>query len=180
MKEQPPAVMYDSNADPSLIKRERVAIIGYGSQGHAHALNLKDSGVEIKVGLHAARKSRERATSAGLQVESVAEASQWATIVMILAPDTRQPAIWNESIAPHLEPQKTVMFGHGFNIRYGTIVPPEGVDVSMIAPKGPGHRVRETYLEGGGVPALLAVHQDSSGQAEAKALSYAWALGSAR
>jgi len=172
--------MYDRDADPALIKRERVAIIGYGSQGHAHALNLKESGVEVMVGLHAESKSRAKAEAAGLKVASVAEAAQWGSVVMILAPDTRQPAIWNESIAPNLGANKTVMFGHGFNIRYGTIVVPDGVDVSMIAPKGPGHRVRETYVEGGGVPALLAVHQDASGQAEAKALSYAWALGSAR
>ncbi len=180
MNSEPASVKYESDTDPTLIKNERVAIIGYGSQGHAHALNLKDSGVAVKVGLHAGSKSRPKAEAAGLEVGSVRDVAEWASIIVMLAPDTRQPMIWSESIAPTATKGKTVMFGHGFNIRYGTIEPPADMDVSMVAPKGPGHRVRETYVEGGGVPALVAVHQDASGQAEAKALSYAWAIGAAR
>ncbi len=180
MTNEPLPVRYESDADPSLIKNERVAVIGYGSQGHAHALNLKDSGVTVKVGLHADSRSRGRAEAAGLDVGSVRDVAEWASTIVMLAPDTRQPMIWSESVAPVLSAGKTVMFGHGFNIRYGTIAPPPNVDVSMVAPKGPGHRVRETYVDGGGVPALLAIHQDASRQAEAKALSYAWAIGAAR
>ena len=180
MSQKPVPVKYESDADPSLIRGEKVAIIGYGSQGHAHALNLRDSGVQVKVGLHAGSKSRAKAQEAGLEVGSVKEVAEWATIVVILAPDTAQPAIWSESIAPAMTAGKTVMFGHGFNIRYGTIEPPKDVDVSMVAPKGPGHRVRETYQEGGGVPALVAVHQDASGRADAMVLSYAWGIGAAR
>ena len=173
-------IYYDKDADLSIIQGKKVAVIGYGSQGHAHALNLKDSGVQVAVGLPETSRSRAKAEGAGLAVKSVADAAAWADVIMILVPDTTQPALYREQIAPHLSDGKTLMFAHGFNIRFGTIQPPPGVDVSMIAPKSPGHRVRELYVEGGGTPALLAVHQDASGQARATALSYARALGVAR
>ncbi|MEW5872850.1 MAG: ketol-acid reductoisomerase [Chloroflexota bacterium] len=173
-------IYYDSHADLSLIQGEKVAIIGYGSQGHAHALNLHDSGVEVHVGLRPGSKSWERAAATGMTVTSIDEAAQWADTIMLLTPDTTQPAIYAAHVAPHLAPGKTLMFAHGFNIRYGTIVPPADIDVSMVAPKSPGHRVREIYQEGGGTPSLMAVHQDVSGQAWANALSYACALGATR
>ena len=173
-------IYYDNSADIGLIQAKKVAIIGYGSQGHAHALNLKDSGVSVKVGLHDGSKSRAKAEAAGVEVTSVAEAAKWADVVMILAPDTSQPRIYQDSIAPHLTAGKMLMFGHGFNIRFKTITPPADVDVSMIAPKAPGHRVREVYLEGGGTPALLAVEQDATGDARALALAYAKGLGVTR
>jgi ketol-acid reductoisomerase len=171
---------HDNDADLGLIQGKKVAIIGYGSQGHAHALNLKDSGVEVRVGLHETSKSRAKAQAAGLTVTSVPEAAAWADVIMILIPDTTQPEVYQRDIAPHLSPGKTLMFAHGFNIRFGTITPPKGVDVSMIAPKAPGHRVREVFQEGGGTPALLAIHQDASGNAKALALSYAKGLGTTR
>src|ERR1700755_1445384 len=171
---------YDHDADLTLIQAKKVAIIGYGSQGHAHSLNLKDSGVEVRVGLPASSKSIKKAKAAGLEVLSVADAAKWADVIMILAPDTSQAAIYNEHIAPHMGKGKTLMFAHGFNIRYGTIVPTKDIDVSMVAPKAPGHRVREVFTEGGGVPALIAVQQDASGKAHALALSYAKAIGSTR
>ncbi len=173
-------VRYEKDADLSLIRQKRVAIVGYGSQGHAHALNLKESGVEVVVALRDGSRSAQKAKAAGLAVRSVGEAAIWADVIMILAPDTSQPSIYKKEIAPHLDPGDTLMFAHGFNIRYGTIEPPGNVDVSMVAPKGPGHRVRETFVEGGGVPALIAVHQDASGQADALALSYACAIGAGR
>jgi len=173
-------IRYDKDADLALIRGKKVAIMGYGSQGHAHALNLRDSGVDVRVGLHEGSKSRARAEAEGLRVLTPSDAAAEADVIMVLVPDTTQPRLYGESIAPHLTPGKTLMFAHGFNIRYGTIVAPEGVDVSMIAPKSPGHRVRETFVEGGGVPALLAVHQDASGSADALALSYACAIGSGR
>jgi ketol-acid reductoisomerase len=173
-------IYYDKDANPALIQSKKVAVIGYGSQGHAHALNLKDSGVDVAVGLPETSRSRAKAQAAGLQVKPVADAAKWADVIMVLVPDTAQPKIYRESIAPHLTPGKTLMFAHGFNIRYGTIQPPEGADVSMIAPKSPGHRVRELYVEGGGTPALLAVHQDATGTARDLALSYAWGIGVAR
>jgi ketol-acid reductoisomerase len=173
-------IYYDKDTDPSLIRAKKVAIIGYGSQGHAHSLNLHDSGVQVRVGLRPGSKSWDKAKSAGLEVQSVADAAAWADTIMVLAPDTSQAAIYKESIAPNLKAGKTLMFAHGFNIRYGTITPPPDVDVSMVAPKAPGHRVREVFMEGGGTPALLAVHQDASGQAKANALSYAYALGATR
>jgi ketol-acid reductoisomerase len=173
-------IRYDKDADLDLIKTKKVAIIGYGSQGHAHALNLKDSGVDVRVGLHENSKSRAKAEAQGLRVVDVATAAAEADVIMILAPDTSQPDIYEKHIRPHLTAGKTLMFGHGFNIRYGTITPPADVDVSMVAPKSPGHRVRETYTEGGGVPSLVAVHQDASGQADAQALSYACAIGSGK
>ncbi len=173
-------IYYQKDADLSLIQAKKVAIIGYGSQGHAHSLNLHNSGVDVVVGLRPGSKSWPKAEAEGLTVKTVSEATQWADVIMMLAPDTKQPQIYQNEIEPYLTAGKTLMFAHGFNIRYGTITPPAEVDVSMIAPKSPGHRVRETYAEGGGVPALLAVHQDASGQAKAQALSYADALGSTR
>jgi len=173
-------IYYDKDSDAALIQSKKVAVIGYGSQGHAHSLNLKDSGVSVRVGLAAGSKSKAKAEAAGLTVDSVANVSAWADVIMILAPDTQQPKIYNESIAPHLTRGKMLMFGHGFNIRFGTITPPADVDVTMIAPKAPGHRVREVFTEGGGTPALLAVHQDATGDARAIALSYAKALGVTR
>ncbi|MBP1702498.1 MAG: ketol-acid reductoisomerase [Chloroflexi bacterium] len=173
-------VYYSSDANPHLIATKKVAIIGYGSQGHAHSLNLRDSGVSVCVGLRPGSKSWVKAEAEGLPVSPIDEAAAWADTIMILAPDTEQPAIYASSIAPHLTPGNTLMFAHGFNIRYGTITPPAGVDVSMVAPKAPGHRVREVYREGGGTPALMAVHQDASGQAWDNALSYAWGIGATR
>src|SRR3974390_2951283 len=171
---------YDKDADLSLIQAKKVAIIGYGSQGHAHALNLRDSGVSVVVGLPEGSASRAKAEKDGVTVKTPAEAAAWADVIMILAPDTRQPKLYRESIEPHLIPGKTLMFAHGFNIRFGAITPPKTVDVSMIAPKAPGHRVREVFIEGAGTPALLAVHQDASGKAKAFALSYAKGLGTTR
>ena len=173
-------IYYDDAADLGLIQAKKVAIVGYGSQGHAHALNLKDSGVSVKVGLHDGSKSRAKAEAAGIEVTSVADAAKWADVVMVLAPDTSQPKIYQESIAQHLTAGKMLMFGHGFNIRFKTIAPPADIDVSMIAPKAPGHRVREVYIEGGGTPALLAVDQDATGGAHALALAYAKGLGVTR
>ena len=173
-------IFYDKDADLSLIQGRKVAIVGYGSQGHAHALNLRDSGVAVTVALAEGSKSRPKAEAAGLKVASVSEAAEASDVIMILAPDTSQQRIYAEHIERHLRPGKTLMFAHGFNIRFGTISPPASVDVTMIAPKGPGHRVRETFEAGGGVPALLAVHQDASGKAEAQALAYAKGIGASR
>jgi ketol-acid reductoisomerase len=173
-------IYYDKDADLSLIRSKNVAVLGYGSQGHAHALNLRDSGVTVRIGLPAGSASRERATAAGLSVASPADAAAWADVIVVLVPDTVQPALYRDAIAPNLKPGKSLMFAHGFNIRFGTIQPPPGVDVWMIAPKSPGHRVRELFLEGAGTPALLAVHQDATGTARALALSYASAIGVAR
>ncbi|MGO9834837.1 MAG: ketol-acid reductoisomerase [Polyangiaceae bacterium] len=173
-------IFYDKDTDLALIRAKKVAIIGYGSQGHAHALNLQDSKVDVRVGLPATSKSVAKAKAAGLKVVAVAEAAAWADVVMILIPDTSQAKVYGAEIAPHLAPGKTLMFAHGFNIRYETITPRADVDVSMIAPKGPGHRVRETFQAGQGVPALIAVHQDATGKAHANALSYAAAIGAAR
>ena len=171
---------YDSSADLNLIQGKKVAIIGYGSQGHAHSLNLRDSGVQVRVGLQPGSASLAKAQKEGLTVNTPAEAAAWADVIMILAPDTKQPKLYRDSIAPHLTARKTLMFAHGFNIRFGTIKPPADVDVSMIAPKAPGHRVREVFTEGGGTPALLAIEQDATGQAKALALSYARGLGCTR
>ncbi len=173
-------IRYEKDADLGLIKQKKVAILGYGSQGHAHALNLKESGVDVRVGLRDGSKSHKKATAAGLTVKPVAQACAEADVIMILAPDTAQPACYEEHIKPNLKAGDTLMFAHGFNIRYGTIEPPKEVDVSMVAPKSPGHRVRETFQEGGGVPALLAVHQDATGKADALAMSYAAGIGCAR
>src|ERR1700677_4266342 len=171
---------HDQDADLLLIQGKKVAIIGYGSQGHAHSLNLKDSGVDVRVGLPASSRSINKAKSVGLEVVSVADAAKWADVIMILAPDHAQAAIYNQHVAPYMGKGKTLMFAHGFNIRYGTIVPTSDIDVSMVAPKAPGHRVREIFIEGGGVPALIAVHQDVSGKAHALALSYAKGIGCTR
>ena len=171
---------YDQDADLALIQAKKVAIIGYGSQGHAHSLNLRDSGVPVRVGLPEGSASRAKAQQAGLLVSTPSEAAAWADVIMILTPDTKQPKLYREFIAPHLAPGKTLMFAHGFNIRFATIQPPPFVDVSMVAPKAPGHRVREVFTEGGGTPALVAVHQDASGHAKALALSYARGLGCTR
>ena len=171
---------YDSDADLSLIQGRKVAILGYGSQGHAHALNLRDSGVHVRVGLPAGSASKAKAEAQGLTVTSPAEAAAWADVIMVLTPDTGQAELYKSAIEPNLTPGKTLMFAHGFNIRYGCIKPPAGVDVSLVAPKSPGHRVREVFVEGGGTPALVAIHQDASGQAMALALSYAAALGLTR
>jgi ketol-acid reductoisomerase len=171
---------YESDADPTLIAGRKVAIMGYGSQGHAHALNLSESGVDVRVGLRDGSTSATKATEAGLKVTSVAQAAKEADVLMVLLPDTEQKAVYDAHIAPHLEPGDCLLFAHGFNIRFGQVVPPEGVDVAMVAPKGPGHLVRRTYTEGGGVPSLVAVHQDASGRAHALALSYAHALGATR
>jgi ketol-acid reductoisomerase len=173
-------IYYEKDANPELIKSKKVAIIGYGSQGHAHALNLKESGVDVRVALRAGSKSQPKAEADGLTVIPLEEAAVWADVVMMLAPDTEQPAIYEQYIDPHMSKGKTLMFAHGFNIRYDTITPPPDVDVSMVAPKAPGHRVREIFKEGGGTPSLLAVHQDASGQAKEQAISYAYCLGSTR
>ena len=175
-----PTIHYDDDANLDLIRAKKVAIIGYGSQGHAHALNLKDSGVSVRVGLPESSRSRVKAEEAGLTVSSIADAAAWADVIMLLTPDTTQAAIYRDDIAPHLSAGKMLMFAHGFNIRFGAIEPPADVDVTMIAPKAPGHRVREVFREGGGTPALLAVHQDASGAAHALALSYGKALGVTR
>lgn len=173
-------VYYEKDANPALIRAKKVAIIGYGSQGHAHALNLKESGVDVVVGLRSGSTSVTKAESAGLRVMSIADAAKFADVIMMLAPDTEQKKIYEESIQPNLTAGKALAFAHGFNIRFNRIEPPEGVDVIMIAPKGPGHLVRRTYTEGGGVPALIAVAQDATGQAKALAMSYAEAIGAAR
>ncbi|MCZ7569051.1 MAG: ketol-acid reductoisomerase [Ardenticatenaceae bacterium] len=173
-------IYYDKDADMSLLSGKKIAVIGYGSQGHAHALNLRDSGADVRVGLYPGSKSWPKAEADGLTVKTVAEAAQEADVIMILAPDTMQPKIYQESIAPHLDPGDTLMFGHGFNIRFGQIIPPEGVDVSMVAPKAPGHRVRELFQEGVGTPVLVAVYQDASGEAWPFTLAYAKATGGTR
>jgi ketol-acid reductoisomerase len=168
---------YEKDGNLALLKNKTVAIIGYGSQGHAHALNLRDSGVNVVVGLHSGSKSAAKATAAGLKVLPVGEAAKTADVLMILVPDHIQADLYASDIAPHMKSGKTMMFAHGFNIHFGQIQAPAGVDVSMIAPKAPGHRVRELFTEGVGVPALVAVHQDASGHALENALAYALALG---
>ncbi len=173
-------IFYDKDCDLSLVRAKKVGIIGYGSQGHAHALNLRDSGVDVSVGLPPTSKSVAKAKAAGLRVSAVAEVAAWADVVMLLVPDTTQAKLYTTEVLPHLAAGNTLMFAHGFNIRFGTIAPRADIDVSMIAPKGPGHRVRETFEAGGGVPALIAVHQDASGKAHAQALSYAAGIGAAR
>ena len=173
-------IYYEHDADPSVITSRKVAIIGYGSQGHAHALNLRDSGVDVRVGLRPGSPSWAKAEAAGLRVLSSAEAASEADVIMMLAPDTAQQEIYKEAVEPNLRPGDVLMFAHGFNIRFGLIDPPAGVDVAMVAPKGPGHLVRRTYEGGGGVPALLAVERDATGKAKALGLSYAWGIGATR
>jgi ketol-acid reductoisomerase len=171
---------YEKDADPSIIRGRKVAIIGYGSQGHAHALNLKESGVQVVVGLREGSSSAAKAEAAGLTVKSIADAAKWADVIMMTMPDTEQKATYNDHIKRYMKAGKALAFAHGFNIRFKRIRPPKGVDIIMIAPKGPGHLVRRTYTEGGGVPCLIAVEQDATGNAKALALSYAEAIGGAR
>jgi ketol-acid reductoisomerase len=175
-----PKIYYDADADLALIRGRKVAILGYGSQGHAHALNLRDSGVDVRVGLHTGSKSRAKAQADGLTVTDPAAASAWADVIMVLVPDTVTAALYREAIRPNLSAGKTLMFAHGFNVRFGTLDIPKDIDVSMIAPKSPGHRVRELYQEGAGTPALLAIHQDATGKAKDVALSYAKGIGVTR
>ena len=173
-------VYYDKDADKTRLDGKRVGIMGYGSQGHAHALNLRDNGVDVVVGLQAASKSREKAEAEGLRVTSAAEVAKESDVIMVLVPDTVQGALYKEAIEPSIDSSKTLMFAHGFNIHYKEIVPPPDVDVSMIAPKAPGHRMREVFVGGSGVPSLVAIHQDPSGNALANALAYGWGVGSMR
>ena len=171
---------YDKDADLSLLDGKTIAVIGYGSQGHAHALNAKDSGVNVVIGLHEGSKSRAKAEAEGLTVMSVADATKAADIVMVVIPDTKQAQVYGESIGSNLKPGSMLMFAHGFNIHFGQITPPDSVDVAMVAPKAPGHRVREVFTEGAGTPGLVAVHQDATGNAKAVALAYAKAIGCTR
>jgi len=171
---------YDADANLARLAGRTVAIIGYGSQGHAHALNLRDSGIDVVVGLHHGSASRPRAEAAGLRVLPTSEAAWSAQVIMILTPDVGQRALFERDVAPALTPGKTLMFAHGFNVHYGHVAAPEGVDVSLVAPKSPGHRVREVFEAGGGVPGLVAVHQDASGHALDDALAYACAIGCTR
>jgi ketol-acid reductoisomerase len=171
---------YDHDAELSLIQAKKVAIIGYGSQGHAHALNLKDSGVQVKVGLAPNSKSIVKAQKAGLEVDTVAAVTAWADVVMILTPDQTQATLYAEEIGPHLSAGKLLLFAHGFNIHYKTIVPAKNIDVGLAAPKAPGHRVREVFIEGGGTPGLIAVEQDATGTAHALTLSYLRGIGCTR
>lgn len=175
-----PRRFYEKDGNIDNLKGKKIAIIGYGSQGHAHALNLRDSGLDVIVGLPADSKSRAKASAAGLTVTTPAEAAKAADVMMILVPDHVQADLYASDIAPHLTKGKTLMFAHGFNIHFGFIKPPADVDVSMIAPKAPGHRVREVFVEGSGVPALVAIQQDASGKALENALAYAAALGCLR
>jgi ketol-acid reductoisomerase len=174
------SISYEKEADPALLASRRVAVIGYGSQGHAHALNLKDSGIDVRVGLREGSSSRAKAEAAGLRVATVAEAVSEADVIMILLPDTEQKSVYEADIEPNLSDGDALLFAHGFNIRFGQIKPPSGIDVGMVAPKGPGHLVRRTYESGGGVPALIAVSQDASGKARSLALAYAHAIGATR
>lgn len=173
-------IYHEKDANPQLIQDKKVAIIGYGSQGHAHALNLLDSGVDVRVGLREDSRSRAKAEEAGLKVMSVADAAEEADFIMILTPDETQAATYEADIAPHLKAGDTLAFAHGFNIHFGYIEPPADVDVVMIAPKGPGHMVRRVFTEGAGVPCLICVNQDASGAAKDVALSYARGIGGAR
>ncbi len=176
----PATIFYEADADPALIRGRKVAVIGYGSQGHAHALNLRDSGVDVRVGLRPGSASLDKALDAGLRVRSIPDAATEADVIMILLPDTEAAAVYKAAIAPSLVEGDAIFFAHGFNIRFGLIEAPAGVDVAMVAPKGPGHLVRRTYVEGGGVPCLVAVAADPSGSARALALSYADGIGGTR
>ena len=173
-------IYYENQADLNRLKGKKIAIIGYGSQGHAHALNLQDSGADVRVGLYKGSKSWPKAEADGLRVMTTAEAAKEADMIMLVLPDPVQAKVYAEEIAPNLKPGATLMFAHGFNIRFGFIQPPADIDVTMVAPKAPGHRVREVFKEGSGVPSLVAVHQDASGEALANALAYAMGIGSTR
>lgn len=176
----PVTIYYDNDADLSALAGRKVAIIGYGSQGHAHALNLRDSGIDVRVGVYAGSPSGERAKADGLRVVSVREATEEADVIMILLPDTKQRQVYQDEIEPGLRAGKALFFAHGFNIHFGAIKPPSDVDVCMVAPKGPGHLVRRTYTEGIGTPALVAIHQDATGKAHEIALAYAKGIGATR
>ena len=176
----PARMFYDDDADLALIQGRSVAVLGYGSQGHAHALSLRDSGVDVRVGLPEGSRSRDKASGEGLRVLTPADACEEADLIMMLAPDTVQRGLFGEAVAPSLVPGDALFFGHGLNIRYGLITPPEGVDVAMVAPKGPGHLVRRQFSDGKGVPALVAVEQDASGGALPLALAYAKGIGATR
>ena len=171
---------YDNDADLTVLQDKAIGVIGYGSQGHAHSLNLRDSGLSVKVGLYEGSKSRAKAEEQGLEVGLVADVAQDSDMIMMLLPDTAMAEVYKESIQPHLSPGKTLMFAHGFNIHYQTIVPPDFIDVSMVAPKAPGHRMREVFTRGSGVPGLLAILQDPSGQARETGLAYAKGVGCTR
>jgi ketol-acid reductoisomerase len=173
-------IYYDEHADPSIIKARKVAVIGYGSQGHAHALNLKESGVDVVVGLREGSARRAEVEAAGLTVMNAAEAAASADVIMMLTPDQTMAELYEHEIEPNLEVGDALFFAHGFNIHFGAITPPDDVDVVMVAPKGPGHLVRRTYTENSGVPCLLAVHQDHTGSAHDLGLSYAWGIGGGR
>lgn len=173
-------MFYDDDADLSIIQGRKVAVIGYGSQGHAHSLSLRDSGVQVKVGLKEGSKSREKAEEQGLEVDTPAEVAKWADVIMLLAPDTAQASIFTNDIEPNLEDGNALFFGHGLNIHFGLIKAPENVTVGMVAPKGPGHLVRRQFVDGKGVPCLIAIDQDPKGEGQALALSYAAAIGGAR
>jgi ketol-acid reductoisomerase len=173
-------IYYDRDADLAVVQSKKVAVFGYGSQGHAHALNLRDSGVDVRVALHAQSGSRQKAEQDGLKVLSPSAASEWGDVLVLLVPDTVLPKLYKAEIAPALKAGKALLLAHGFNIHFKTIAPPATVDVVMVAPKSPGHRVREVFVDGGGTPGLLAVHQDSSGNAKNFALSYAKAIGCTR
>jgi ketol-acid reductoisomerase len=175
-----PKILYAEDVNPNLIALRKVAVIGFGSQGHAHALNLKESGVDVIVGLREGSRRAAVAANAGLKVVSPDEAADWADVVMILVPDQHQPQLYEAQIVPHLQAGDALFFAHGFSVHFGYITPPAEVDVAMVAPKGPGHLVRRQYLEGSGVPCLVAVHQDASGDARDLALSYAHGIGGTR
>ena len=173
-------IFYDKDADPEVIKGRKVAVIGYGSQGHAHALNLSESGVDVVVGLRPGSARRAQAQADGLTVMDPPEAAEWANLVTMLVPDQLMADFYNQQIAEKMAPGDALLFAHGFNIHFGEIVPSEGLDVLMVAPKGPGHLVRRTYTEGSGVPCLLAIHQDATGDAFRLGMSYSWGIGGAR
>ncbi len=173
-------IFYEKDTDPGVLADQKIAVLGYGSQGHAHAQNLKDSGLDVRVGLRSSSSSRPKAEEAGLRVLEIGDAVREADVVMVVLPDTSHGAVYAGEIAPNLKDGDMLMFAHGFSVHFGTVVPPAGVDVSMIAPKGPGHLVRRTYEQGIGTPALVAVQQDATGKARARALAYGSAIGAAR
>ncbi len=173
-------IYYEGDADPTLIARRKVAIIGFGSQGHAHALNLKDSGVDVVVGLREGSRREATASAAGLKVVTPQDAADWADLIMVLVPDQFQKSLYTDVIAPRLHTGDALFFAHGFSVHFGYVVAPPDVDVAMVAPKGPGHLVRRQYVDGSGVPSLVAIHQDATGEAKAVALSYAHGIGGTR